>query len=190
MEVQHKEMERQREHFQVIVESLGENIQELRKKKEGPGQDAMETRRAIPDLHSPELEKEASQPPRDETPMSSVIDRSAKNLGNPQSYATVAASKPVQIPEQPWTKVSYGNQKSGTTKSSPTKKEECGRRILFPRKKESEQRSEADLMLALNKALQKAGVRSKTRFCHICYAPSGSISAFLTEQADASMLLP
>lgn len=45
-------------------------------------------------------------------------------------------------------------------------------------------------MLALNEALQKAGVGSKVRFCHVRYAPSGSISALLTEQADASMLLP
>lgn len=45
-------------------------------------------------------------------------------------------------------------------------------------------------MLALNEALQKAGVGSKVRVCRVRYAPSGSISALLTEQADASMLLP
>lgn len=45
-------------------------------------------------------------------------------------------------------------------------------------------------MLVLNKALQKAGIEPKVRFSRVWYAPSGSISALLTEKADASMLLP
>lgn len=44
-------------------------------------------------------------------------------------------------------------------------------------------------MLVLNKALHKAGVESKVRFCQMQYAPSGSISALLTEKADAAMLI-
>lgn len=61
---------------------------------------------------------------------------------------------------------------------------------MFPQKGNAEQKSEADLILALNKALQKAGVGAKIRFCRIRYAQSGSILALLTEQADAAMLLP
>lgn len=45
-------------------------------------------------------------------------------------------------------------------------------------------------MLALNEALQKAGVEAKVWFSRVRYAPSGSISALLTEKADATMLLP
>lgn len=45
-------------------------------------------------------------------------------------------------------------------------------------------------MLALNEALQKAGVESKVRFCRVRYALSGSISALLTEKSDANMLFP
>ena len=45
-------------------------------------------------------------------------------------------------------------------------------------------------MLALNETLQKAGVESNVRFCQVRYAPCGSISALLTEKADAAMLLP
>lgn len=45
-------------------------------------------------------------------------------------------------------------------------------------------------MLALNEALQKAGIESKVWFSRVRYAPSGSISALLTEKADAAMLLP
>ena len=68
------------------------------------------------------------------------------------------------------------------------KVEDQGRRILFPRVL-GEQKSEADLMLALNEALKKAGERLDTRFIRVKYAPSGAISALLTEQANAGVLL-
>lgn len=69
MEAQRKEIERQPEDFKVIVESLEERIQELERGKEGPRQDTMETERAPSNLRTPELEEEASQSPRDETPL-------------------------------------------------------------------------------------------------------------------------
>jgi len=50
--------------------------------------------------------------------------------------------------------------------------------------------SEADLMLALNEALQKAGESIYTRFCGVRYSPSGAISALLTEKANAGVLIP
>lgn len=105
-----------------------------------------------------------------------------------RSYATVAATKPAQTPSQPWTKVNYSNRKIKAQAASPT--EQSGRRILFPRKSGRQLKSEADLMLALNKALQKAGVERKVRFSRVRYAPSGSISALLIEKADATMLFP
>lgn len=45
-------------------------------------------------------------------------------------------------------------------------------------------------MLALNEALQKAGVETKICFSQVRYAPSVSISALLTEKAGATMLIP
>ena len=50
--------------------------------------------------------------------------------------------------------------------------------------------SEADLMLVLNEALQKAGEGSDTRFSRIRYSPSAAVSALLTEKANAGLLIP
>lgn len=44
-------------------------------------------------------------------------------------------------------------------------------------------------MLVLNEALQRVGVEPKVRFSRVQYAPSGSISALLTEKADATLFL-
>ena len=82
----------------------------------------------------------------------------------------------------------YKNRKQQAKKPN-VKSEDQGRRILFPRVL-GQQKSEADLMLALNEALQKAGEGSDTRFIRAKYAPSGAISALLTEQANARSLIP
>ena len=67
--------------------------------------------------------------------------------------------------------------------------EQLGQRVLFPRNA-GQEKSEADLMLALNKALQQAGEETSLRFIRVRYAPSGAISALLSEKADAGQLLP
>lgn len=67
---------------------------------------------------------------------------------------------------------------------------QCGQKILFPHKNEVQSKSEADLMLTLNKALQKQGVKPKVRFCQIQYTSSRSIFAPFTEKVDVIMLLP
>lgn len=173
---------------------LGERIRELEKKRGGSTEGHTENgKRPTPDLSTctPEMEREVTLPPSDMSAIPILTGIRGKVPDKPQSYASVAAAKPIRNSKQPWTKVSYGNQKSGTTKSSPiAKTEQRGRRILFPWKKDSEHKSEADLMLALNGALQKAGVGTKVGFCRIRYAPSGSVSALLTKQAGAAMLLP
>lgn len=89
--------------------------------------------------------------------------------------------------EKPWTKAIYKNRNPVTKPNA--KIEDQGRRILFPRVL-GEQNSEADLMLALNEALQKAGEGLDTRFIRVKYAPSGAILALLTEQANTGVLLP
>ena len=50
--------------------------------------------------------------------------------------------------------------------------------------------SEADLMLVLNKELQKAGEGLDTRFSRVRYSPSGAVSALLTEKANAGSIIP
>ena len=107
-----------------------------------------------------------------------------------RDYASTVASKPVKIPEQPWTQVSHGTRKSKVKQSSPGPKQgQLGRRILFPRDS-GQEKSKADLMLALNKALQQAGIETYIRFSQVRYAPSNAISALLTEKADAGQLIP
>jgi len=50
--------------------------------------------------------------------------------------------------------------------------------------------SEADLMLALNEALARAGEGADIRFSRVRYSPSGEVSALLTEKANAGLLIP
>ena len=107
-----------------------------------------------------------------------------------RSYVSVAATQPTQSSSQPWTKVKYESRKNGTPNlGTEVNFEQRGRRILFPRQNDSKLKSKANLMLVLNEALQKAGIETKVCFSRVRYAPSGSISALLTEKADATMLI-
>ena len=149
---------------QFEMDVLGERIRELEREKEGLAQ--RQTSRSVSIQGTPE--KETTQGPGEEATTPSQI-RPVK-LKEQRSYATVAAAKPAQTPSQPWTKVSYGNRKNGTPQV--VKAEQRGRRILFPRKSGGQLKSEADIMLALNEALQKAGVESKVRFNRVRYSLS------------------
>ena len=105
-----------------------------------------------------------------------------------RNYALVAASKPTKIPEQPWTQVSYATRKPKRKQSSSTiKQKQLGQRILFPRNL-GQKKSEANLMLALNEALQ-AGKETCIRFTRVRYAPSGAISAFFSKKADVRQVI-
>lgn len=190
MKTQREELENQREQFQFEIDILRERIRELEideKKKtvQGPTQLG---NRSTPKCDTPE--RDLSQNPGGENSTSSPMHKKLPN--GQRNYAAVAAAQPSQISGQSWTKVSYGSRKNTVQKSTTTVKfEQRGRRILFPRKADSnELKSEADLMLALNEALQKAEVEAKVRFSRVRYAPSGSVSALLRENADATMLLP
>lgn len=48
---------------------------------------------------------------------------------------------------------------------------------------------EADLMLVLNKALQKTGEKFDTRFSQIKYAPLRAVSILFTEKANTGLLI-
>ena len=156
MEAQREEMERQREQFQLEMKVLGERIWELEREKEGSTQGRTQKKGRLEPIHKTS-EKETTQVSREEAATSDQTQ--PVNSSGQRSYATVAATKPAQTPSQPWTKVSYGNRKNGAQVA--VKAEQRGRRILFPRKSGCQLKSEADLMLALNEALQKAGVESK-----------------------------
>lgn len=181
---QREEMEKQREHFQLEIEMLEDKIEELGENRNRSRQKQKEReRRSTSEYHTPGEVEETTQYPQNKRTKSTSVISEAKRPERARSYATVAAAKPAQNPERPWTKVSYGNQRQDTAKPPPTTTKQRGRRILFPRKIEGQQKSEADLMLVLNEALQKAGIDPKVRFCRIRYA-------LLTEKADAAMLLP
>ena len=124
--------------------------------------------------------------PRSEDTTPAPHFSSAKNAKK-RNYASVAASKPAQAPEHPWTQVVYKSRKQPATKPN-VKVEDQGRRILFPRVL-GQQKSEADLMLALNEVLQKAGKRLDTCFIRVKYTPLEAILALLTEQANARLLI-
>ncbi len=72
-----------------------------------------------------------------------------------------------------------------------TTKIDCqGRRIFFSRKVFDQQKSEADLMLALNEASQKASKGLDTQFSQVRYAPSEAISALFTKKTNRGLLIP
>ena len=185
MEAQREEIEAQREYFQAEIHVLGERIRELELGNEEPVQ-MQDRRSALVQMTSEEESRLSSQNVREE--IAKPSQPTPIKPKEKRSYAAVASAKTAQIPSQPWTKVIYKNRKIGATPIAKT--EQRGRRILFPRKIGSQPKSEPDLMLALNEALQKAGVEPNVRFSRVRYAPSGSISALLTEKADATMLLP
>lgn len=219
-------LEAQRECFRVEMEGVTEKLEQmdvrsarlereiglLKAKEQTLGQHlgrdapAIKKTQAQPKGQRKSLE-EAAEPVEEEEVLSSYSPReggsaSALHLSptrdvNKRNYASVAASKPAQAPERPWTQVVYKNRK--VNQRQPTKStvkiEHQGRRILFPREVSGQQasgqyKSEADLMLALNEALQKAGEAQDIRFSRVRYAPSGAISALLTEKADAGLLVP
>lgn len=102
-----------------------------------------------------------------------------------RNYAFIAVLKQIKIPEKPWTKLCYKIHKPKEKMSSlTTSQEQLKQRILFLRNPGLE-KSEADLILALNKALQQVGVKTYIWFSQVRYAPSDAISAFLTKKADA-----
>ena len=105
-----------------------------------------------------------------------------------KSYAQMAASgSPKVTTENAWTEVTGSSRRRKAT--TPTKVEPEKRRVIFRREALSPRKSEADLMLALNEALQKAGTPTYTRFSRVGYSQSGAISTLLTEKSSAEQLV-
>ena len=138
-----------------------------------PTQDTSATKNAstIPSSMKPLKGKEPTDPPR-------------------KSYAQMAASSSPKITtEKAWTEVTGSSRRRKATTPSTPKFEPEKRKVIFRREVLSPQKSEADLMLALNKSLQKAGIPTYTRFSKVGYSQSGAISALLTEKSSAEQLV-
>lgn len=141
-----------------------------------------EEREGIQEFSSMEINPANTSPPSQPTQNRSGVLR--------KSYAQVVKDNPTRSSvEKPWTEVKYTNKKNETAKKGTHNQEPGGRRILFPRKEAQPQKSEEDIMLALNEALQKAGEPASVRVSRIGYSQSGAISALLTEKGDARELL-
>ena len=95
-----------------------------------------------------------------------------------------SSSSKVSI-ENAWTEVIGKKQKANASRKVEPEK----RRVIFRRVITSPQKSEADLMLVLNEALQRANVPAYVRFIKVGYSQSGAILGLLTEKSNAEELL-
>ncbi len=96
-----------------------------------------------------------------------------------------ASGSPKVSIENAWTEVTSKKQKA----NPPQKVEPAKRRVIFWRVVTSLQKSEADLMFVLNKALQRANVLAYVRFIKVGNSQFGAISGFLTEKSNPEELL-
>ena len=71
----------------------------------------------------------------------------------------------------------------------PVNSEYLGKKIPFLREISGHQMSEVDLMLALNKTIQRVKEGLETRFCQIKYSSSGAIFTLFTEKANAGAVI-
>lgn len=79
----------------------------------------------------------------------------------------------------PETKIELRGRKLGLEK----------RRVIFQRESRTPQKLEKDLMLILNKSLQKTGTSAYIRFCQVRYAQSGAISELLKKKVSIEDLV-
>ena len=123
---------------------------------------------------------------------SSIKPPKGKEPTNPlrKSYAQMAASgSPKITTEKAWTEVTRSSRRrKATTLSTPKVKPEK-RRVIFRQEALSPQKLEADLMLALNKSLQKAEIPAYTRFTRVEYLQSLAIFTLLTEKSSTKQLV-
>ena len=125
----------------------------------------------MPSSIKPPKRKESTGPPR-------------------KSYTHMAVSSLPEITmEKAWIEVIRSSQRQkAITLSTPKIKPEK-RRIIFSQEALPPQKSKADLMLALNKLLQKAGILAYTRFSRVRYLQSRAISALLIEKSNIKQLV-
>ena len=113
-------------------------------------------------------------------------------MANPpqRSYAQMAALNSVKnTTNKAWTEVTSCSRRWKITTPVMPKIEPEKRRVIFRQELLSPQKLEADLMLTLNKSIQKTGVPAYTRFSKVGYLQSGAISALFTEKSNAKELI-
>ena len=174
------ELEKVREGLRLVEsrsKTLEYEISSLKGRKQVPDQRPTQDTPAImniptvPPSTQPPKEKETTDPPR-------------------KSYAQMAALDSAKTTtEKTWTEVTGSSRRRKATTPSMPKVEPEKRKVIFRRQALSPQKSEADLMLALNESPQKAGILAYTRFTRVGYSQSGTISALLTEQSNAEQLI-
>ena len=115
MEAQREEMENQREQFQFEIHILGERIRGLEMEGKRSAQERSRRSKPVEDLAQGPTR---GSDPVQKSPRKEFTQPSQTPPVKPKqqrTYATVANAKPAQAPTQPWTKVSYGKRKIGTT---------------------------------------------------------------------------
>ena len=113
-------------------------------------------------------------------------------LVNPfyKSYAQIAALNLPKITiEKAWTEVTSSSYKQKAIIPNIPMVEPKKQKIIFCQEALSLQKSEIDLMLALNKSLQKAGILAYTRFNKVSYLQSGAISVLLIKKSSVEQLV-
>lgn len=188
-----EEMEAQRYSFQMEIEKVRKELHQVESRSE------LRTTTLENEINTLKSQDQApkQRPTRDtsatrNTPTisTSIESPKGKETATPtqKSYAQIAASKVPKIStEKTWTEVTGGSRRRKTPSMPRIEPEK--RRVIFWREALSAQKSEADLMLALNESLQKASVPPHTRFSRVGYLQSGAISALLTEKSSADQLI-
>lgn len=93
-----------------------------------------------------------------------------------KSYTQVVKENPMRLSvEKLWTKVKYANKKNVAAKKGMQKQKPSRRRIFFPKKEVQPKRLKKNIILALNKALQKVGELTTVQFNRIVYSQSVEI---------------
>ena len=184
-------IEAQRHSFQMELERVREKLQQVESR-------SMTLENEINSLkaqkQTPDQRPFQNVPATKNIPIvpSSSKQTEGKKMADPprRSYAQMAVSNSAKnTTEKAWTEVTSSSRRRKVTTPVMPKVEPEKRRVIFRRELLSPQKSEADLMLALNESLQKAGVPAYTRFSKVGYSQSGAISALLTEKSNAEELI-
>ncbi len=107
-----------------------------------------------------------------------------------KNYAQIALSGLRKIAtNKAWTKITGSSHRQKVTTPNVPNVEQEKRRIIFHQKTLLSQKSEADLMLALNKSLQKTKIPAYIWFSRVSYLQFRAISTLLTEKSCAKQLV-
>ena len=195
-------MEGQRYGFQMELEKVREGFQmELGKVREELYQVEARSTTLECEINAQKSQKQSPKPrPTQDMlamknvsiiPPSTKLPKRKEPVNSPyKSYAQIAASgSPKIATEKACKEVTSSSYRQKATTPNMPKVEPEKRIIIFHQEALSPQKSEADLMLALNESLQKGGIPAFTRFSSMGYSQSGAISALFTEKSSTEQLV-